>query len=238
MNIALIGYGKMGKEIEKIVLQRGHIITCTIDQNNPNDILSSDFKKSDVAIEFTSPLSAIDNIKKCADSGVPVVCGSTGWLNNLEEVKAYVNNKGGALFYASNYSLGVNIFFKVNKLLASLMCRFDEYNVEMEEWHHNQKIDSPSGTAITAAEDILSSYKNKTEWVNQSVNDSSKLSIVSIRKGDIPGTHTTTYTSAADVISLTHEAKNRQGFALGAVLAAEFTAGKQGIFTMDDLLNL
>lgn len=238
MKIALIGYGKMGKEIEGIALKRGHSITIIIDQNNLQDTDSPAFKQADVAIEFTTPYSALNNIRACVDSNVPVVCGSTGWLDHLEEVTKYVNDRNGALFYSSNYSLGVNIFFKVNQYLASIMSKFNDYSVEVEEWHHNQKLDSPSGTAITIAEDILKSYPNKTEWVNQSVNDKTKLGIISIRKGEIPGTHTVSYNNPIDTISLTHEAKSRQGLALGAVLAAEFLAGKTGIFTMNDLLAL
>lgn len=238
MKIALIGYGKMGKEIEKIALDRGHSITIIIDQNNLQDIDSPTFKQSDVAIEFTTPYSALNNIRACVDSNVPVVCGTTGWLDHLEEVKEHVNSHGGGLFYSSNYSLGVNIFFKVNQYLASIMSKFNDYSVEVEEWHHNQKLDSPSGTAITIAEDILISYPDKTEWVNQSVNDSTKLGIISIRKGEIPGTHTVSYNNPVDTISITHKAKNRQGLALGAVFAAEFLAGKKGVFTMNDLLAL
>lgn len=238
MKIALIGYGKMGKEIEKIALERGHNITIIIDQNNSEDISSPTFKQADVAIEFTTPYSALNNIRTCVDSNVPVVCGSTGWHDHLAEVTEYVNSHGGALFYSSNYSLGVNIFFKINQYLASIMSKFNDYSVEVEEWHHNQKLDSPSGTAITIAEDILKSYPTKTEWVNQSVNDKSKLGIISIRKGEIPGTHTVSYNNSVDLISITHEAKSRQGLALGAVLAAEFLAKKKGVYTMNDLLSL
>lgn len=237
MKIALVGYGKMGKEIEKIALERGHSISIIIDQNNSDDVSSAAFKNADVAIEFTNPYSALDNIHKCIDSNVPVVCGSTGWLDHLPEVTRYTNEREGTLFYASNFSLGVNIFFKVNKHLAAIMSRFGDYKVEVEEWHHNQKLDSPSGTAITAAEGILESYKNKTGWVNQSVNDDTKLGIVSIRKGEIPGTHTVEYDSSVDKIEFTHTAKSRKGFALGAVLAAEFIVGKKGVFTMNDLLD-
>jgi 4-hydroxy-tetrahydrodipicolinate reductase len=238
MKIALIGYGKMGKEIEKIAAKRGHNITAIIDQNNSEDINSPAFKQADVAIEFTTPYSALENIHSCIDLGIPVVCGSTGWLDHLPEVSEYVKGHNGALFYASNFSLGVNIFFKVNQHLASIMSKFNDYSVEVEEWHHNQKLDSPSGTAITTAEGILECYTDKSGWVNQSVNDNSKLGIVSIRKGAIPGTHTVTYDSPVDKLSLTHEAKGREGFALGAVLAAEFLAGKTGIFTISDLLAL
>ncbi len=238
MRIALVGYGKMGKEIEKIAKERGHCISIIIDQDNSEDMNSTSFKQADVAIEFTNPYSALNNINCCINSGVPVVCGSTGWLDHLPEISEYVKAQNGALFYASNFSLGVNIFFKVNQHLASIMSKFNDYSVEVEEWHHNQKLDSPSGTAITAAEGILESYTNKNGWINQSVNDSNKLGIISIRKGEIPGTHTVTYDSPVDKIVLTHEAKSRQGFALGAVLAAEFLAGKTGVYTMSDLLAL
>ncbi|TCN66686.1 4-hydroxy-tetrahydrodipicolinate reductase [Acetobacteroides hydrogenigenes] len=238
MRIALVGYGKMGKEIEKIAKERGHCISIIIDQDNSEDMNSTSFKQADVAIEFTNPYSALNNINCCINSGVPVVCGSTGWLDHLPEISEYVKAQNGALFYASNFSLGVNIFFKVNQHLASIMSKFNDYSVEVEEWHHNQKLDSPSGTAITAAEGILESYTNKNGWINQSVNDSNKLGIISIRKGEIPGTHTVTYDSPVDKIVLTHEAKSREGFALGAVLAAEFLAGKTGVYTMSDLLAL
>ncbi len=238
MRIALVGYGKMGKEIEKIAKERGHCISIIIDQDNSEDMNSTSFKQADVAIEFTNPYSALNNINCCINSGVPVVCGSTGWLDHLPEISEYVKAQNGALFYASNFSLGVNIFFKVNQHLASIMSKFNDYSVEVEEWHHNQKLDSPSGTAITAAEGILESYTNKNGWINQSVNDRNKLGIISIRKGEIPGTHTVTYDSPVDKIVLTHEAKSREGFALGAVLAAEFLASKTGVYTMSDLLAL
>lgn len=228
----------MGKEIEKIALERGHSIVLVIDQNNPEDINSSAIKQADVAIEFTNPYSALDNIRSCTNAHIPIVCGSTGWQEHLPEIKEYVTSHSGALFYSSNFSLGVNIFLKINQQLAAIMSKFNDYSVELEEWHHNQKLDSPSGTAITIAEGVLKNYPNKTSWINKSVNDSSKLGIVSVRKGDIPGTHTVSYNSSVDTITFTHEAKGRQGFALGAVLAAEFLAGKTGVFTMDDLLNL
>lgn len=238
MKVALIGYGKMGHEIEQILLKRGHQVVLIIDKDNQQDIGSEQYKTADVAIEFTTPSSAIANIRASILAGVPLVCGSTGWLDQLPEIKDFVSEKSGGLFYASNFSLGVNIFFQVNEYLAKIMARFSDYSVEMEEWHHNQKLDAPSGTAITLAEHILKGYPQKTGWINESVNDSSKLGIVSIRKGNIPGIHTVTYESPADTITFTHDAKSRQGFALGAVLAAEFLAGKKGIYTMDDLLTL
>lgn len=238
LKIALIGYGKMGKEIEQIALRRGHEVILTIDKDNPEDLTSLAIKKADVAIEFTNPFAAIGNITQCVENSIPVVCGTTGWLDHLGEVKELVARNNGTLFYSSNFSLGVNIFFKINQQLASIMAKFSDYNVEIEEWHHNQKLDSPSGTAITLAERILESYPQKEGWVNQSVNDSDKLGIVSIRKGNIPGIHTVTYESNVDTITLTHDAKDRRGFALGAVLAAEFIAKKKGVYTMDDLLSI
>jgi len=238
MKVALIGYGKMGHEIEKILIARGHQVVSIIDQHNAEDIKAEPYRSADVAIEFTSPQAAIGNIHSSIEAGVPIVCGSTGWLDQLPEVKEFVNSHNGGLFYATNYSLGVNIFFKVNEYLASIMSRFNDYTVDMIEWHHNQKLDAPSGTAITLAEHILKGYPHKDGWVNQSVRDESKLGIVSVRKGDIPGIHTVTYESPVDTITFTHDAKSRQGFALGAVLAAEFMAGKAGVYTMNDLLSL
>jgi 4-hydroxy-tetrahydrodipicolinate reductase len=238
MKVALIGYGKMGHEIEKILLDRGHQIILIIDKDNQPDIKSEKFKAADVAIEFTTPHSAIENIKASTLAGVPLVCGSTGWLDRLPEMEEFVTQNNGGLFYASNFSLGVNIFFHVNEYLAKIMAKLKDYSVEMEEWHHNQKLDAPSGTAITLAEHILKEYPQKTGWINESTTDDSKLGIISIRKGDIPGIHTVTYNSPVDTITLTHDAKSRQGFALGAVLAAEYLVGKKGIHTMNDLLTL
>lgn len=242
MNIALIGYGKMGKAIEAIALQRGHTIAVTVDIETQENFTTEYFSNVDVAIEFTAPHSAIPNIHRCADMGIPVVVGTTGWYNQFEEVKNYINQKNTALLYATNFSLGVNIFFKVNEVLAKLMNAAEGYNVSIEEIHHTQKLDAPSGTAITTAERILANYPRKKNWVADTNDDNTafaddELVISSLRQDPAPGTHTVEYRSGVDRITLMHEAFSRQGFAEGAVLAAEFLKGKQGIYTMNDLLN-
>jgi len=236
MNIALIGYGKMGHEIERIALERGHSIVSTIDINNPEEFLSEKFRSADVAIEFTRPETALDNYRKCFEAGIPVVSGTTGWLEHMEEVKAACE-KGQTFFYASNYSLGVNLFFAINKKLAEMMNPFPMYNVRMKEVHHTQKLDAPSGTAITLAEDILEQLDRKKSWVKETQNSPEELAIASERTGQVPGFHEVTYESDVDTITLTHDAKTRAGFALGAVLAAEYTAGKKGFLGMPDLLG-
>lgn len=238
MKIALIGYGKMGQEIEKILAERGHQVVSIIDVNNQDEINSNKYKSAEVAIEFTNPHAAVENIKNSIRAGVPVVCGSTGWQEQFDKVVQFVTENDSALFHSTNYSLGVNIFNKVNSYLASIMAKYNDYTVEMIEWHHNQKLDAPSGTAITLADTILHQYTNKSGWVNESTRDANKLGIISVRKGDIPGIHTITYESDVDIITFTHDAKGRKGLALGAVLAAEFLAGKKGVYTMDDLLKL
>lgn len=237
MNVALIGYGKMGKEIEKIALQRGHKISLIIDVNNPQDFSAEKMKNIDVAIEFTVPTMAVSNIKKCIDFGVPIVCGTTGWLADKHEVDTYCAQHNGCFFYASNYSLGVNLFFRLNKYLAHMMSRFDLYNPSIVEVHHTQKLDAPSGTAITLAEQILTSIERKTGWVNAHESSPSDLSILSVREDPAPGKHTITYESDVDLISICHDAKNRRGLALGAVVAAEFVVGKKGFYSMDDVLK-
>ena len=237
MKIALIGYGKMGKEIERIALDRGHSIVSIIDENNLSGFDSAEFKGADVAIEFTTPASAMNNFRKCFAAGVPVVAGTTGWLENMPEVKEACENKGQTFFYASNYSLGVNIFFAVNKYLAKIMNRFPDYTVKMEEVHHIHKLDAPSGTAITLAEGIIENVDRKTSWHLETELKPSDLAIHCIREGEVPGIHEVFYESEADIISIKHDAKNRKGFALGAVLAAEFTHGKKGFLGMQDMLN-
>ena len=237
MNIALIGYGKMGKEIEKIALSRGHTIVLKVDINNANAYTIDELKIADAAIEFSTPESAINNIYKCFEAGVPVVVGTTGWLNKLDEVKQKCIEKNQALFYASNYSIGVNMFFKLNEFLAKLMNSYPEYNATMEEIHHVHKLDAPSGTAITLANQVIEQIKSKKKWVNNSTNNANELSIISKRIDEVPGTHTVTYSSAVDEISITHIAHNRKGFALGAVIAAEWVAGKKGVFGMADLMG-
>lgn len=236
MKIALIGYGKMGKQIEQIALSRGHSIVAIIDENNLDGFASEDFKSADVAIEFTTPSSALNNFRKCFESNVPVVAGTTGWLKNLPEVKKACEN-GQTFFYASNYSLGVNIFFAVNKYLAKIMNQFPDYSVKMEEIHHVHKLDAPSGTAITLAEGIIENIDRKTDWHLEAETKPEDISIHCIREGEVPGIHEIFYESEADVISIKHDAKNRKGFALGAVLAAEFTCGKKGFLGMQDMLK-
>ena len=237
LKIALIGYGKMGKAIEEIALQKGHSVLLKIDADNQEDLNRDNLQQCDVAIEFTSPHSAVQNIKTCIDAGIPVISGSTGWLENWEEVKNYCDEQRGSLLYASNFSIGVNIFFEVNKKLAALMAPHKDYEVKIEEIHHTEKKDAPSGTAITIAEQILDFYPMKKNWVNELSNNQAELSIVSKRIDPAPGTHVVSYHSAIDDIEIIHTAHSRKGFASGAVLAAEFMVGKTGIFTMKDVLG-
>lgn len=238
MKIALIGYGKMGHTIEQIALERGHQIVSIIDINNAGDIYSDAFKSADVAIEFTTPATAFDNYMKCFEVGVPVVSGTTGWLSRLDEVKRMCEQEGKTFFYASNFSIGVNIFFALNKYLAKIMNNFPAYDVRMKETHHIHKLDAPSGTAITLAEGILKNIDRKTRWtLADKASRPSDLPIQAIREGEVPGIHEIIYESDADTISIKHDAKNRTGFALGAVIAAEFTAGKKGFLGMDDLFH-
>jgi len=238
MNIALIGYGKMGKAIEAIAVQRGHTIVLKISIDNTEDNTIENIRKADVAIEFTGPDSAFENISKCFEAGVPVVSGSTGWLDRYEEAVWNCKEQNGALLYASNFSVGVNIFFEVNKRLAQLMSTQKEYDVSMEEIHHTQKLDAPSGTAITLAEQILAVNPFKDKWVNHPSDNKKELVIISKREDPAPGTHSIKYHSAVDDIEIIHTAHNRTGFALGAVLAAEFLVGKRGIYKMADVLSL
>ena len=241
MKIALLGYGKMGQVIERIALERGHEIVLKKDENNTFDGLSN----ADVAIDFSVPTAAVSNISNCFQANVPVISGTTGWLENYDEVAALCHEKKGAFISSSNFSLGVNIFFEVNEYLAKIMSKFDSYNVSMEEIHHTQKLDAPSGTAISLAKGIIenSSYNNWTLEKHETDHTSdSKLEkqihIEAKRIGTVPGTHTVTYNSSVDAIEIKHTAHNREGFALGAVIAAEWIVGKQGIFTMKDVLEL
>jgi len=235
MNIALIGYGKMGKEIEQILLQRGHSVTLRSTRSTP--FKAQDLASTDVAIEFTEPHSAVDNILKCFEARVPVIVGTTGWYMRMPEVHEACAQMNGGLFTASNFSIGVNILFKINKELARIMHDFDEYTPSMDEIHHTAKRDTPSGTAITLAEGILENYPDRDGWINESTEDAHKLGIVSLREGEVPGTHIVRYASAVDEIQLVHQAYNRKGFALGAVKAAEYMHGKKGVFGMSDLLG-
>ncbi|MDD2798822.1 MAG: 4-hydroxy-tetrahydrodipicolinate reductase [Bacteroidales bacterium] len=237
MKIALIGYGKMGKEIEQIAISRGHEIVSIIDVNNPNDFSSDAFKSAAVAIEFTAPSVALENYRKCFAVGMPVVAGTTGWLAHLPEIKEACE-KGNTFFYASNFSIGVNIFFAINKYLAKIMNQFPDYDVKMKEIHHIHKLDAPSGTAITLAEGVLENVDRKNKWaLSDGTNSTSELAIEALREGEVPGYHSIIYDSAVDNITITHDAKSRKGFALGAVVAAEFTAGKKGFLSMDDMLK-
>lgn len=238
MKIALIGYGKMGMAIEEIAVKRGHEIVLKVNIDNLEDNTIENIQQADVAIEFTGPESALENIKKCMDAGVPVVCGSTGWLEHFTEAKSYCDKKKGALLYASNFSVGVNIFFALNKTLASLIAPHKEYEVNISEIHHTQKKDAPSGTAITLAEQIIEKSIQKKKWINRQTSDPSELSIFSERIDPAPGTHRVQYHSEIDDIEIIHTAHNRKGFATGAVLAAEFILARKGIFTMGDVLGI
>lgn len=237
MKIALIGYGKMGKTIEQIALNRGHQIVSIVDINNPEEFQSDNFKSADVAIEFTTPATAFDNYMKSFAAGVPVVSGTTGWLDRIGEIKEKCAKEGKTFFYASNFSIGVNIFFALNKYLAKIMNNFPVYNVSMTETHHIHKLDAPSGTAITLAEGILENVDRKERWTLETAEQPTDLPIHAIREGEVPGIHEVTYESDVDYINIKHDAKSRAGFALGAVVAAEFTAGKKGFLGMDDMLK-
>lgn len=235
MKTAIIGYGKMGREIEKILRDRGHEIALTIDVDNAADLTAGNLKDVDVAIEFTTPSTAYSNIRTCLESGTAVVSGTTGWTARLGELQELCRQKNGALFYASNYSLGVNLMFRLNRQLAEMMNRIPAYNVSIEETHHTQKKDSPSGTAVTLAEDIIARLDRKSGWVNEPTDDPSLIGITSYRIGSTPGDHSVTYTSEDDTLEIRHSIKNRRTLALGAVIAAEFLCGKHGVYSMDDL---
>lgn len=261
MKIALVGYGKMGHIIEEIAVSRGHEIVCTIDINNLDDFGSDAFRSADVAIEFTTPKTAIGNISKTLSAGVPIVVGSTGWYNEMPTVKAEVERTNGSLFWASNFSIGVNIFVAMQKYVAKIMNNYPNYDVSLEETHHIHKLDSPSGTAITIAEAITDNLDRKDHWketaclwlnedmsVNVAKNaevattfalhDDNELEVTAFRRGEVPGIHTVVYDSEVDTITMTHSAKSRRGFALGAVIAAEFMSdGKKGLYTMTDLMK-
>ena len=232
MNIALFGYGKMGKMIEKIALKRNHNIVAKIDL----DATDINFSEIDVAIDFSMPNAAYGNIKNCLEHNVPIISGTTGWLQDYQKAVALCKKNNGAFIYASNFSLGVNLFFELNSYLAKLMVPQDQYGVAMEEIHHTQKLDAPSGTAITLAEGVIDNT-NYTKWKLDSAGDR-EIPITAKRIGDTPGTHTVTYESEVDSIEIKHTAHNREGFALGAVIAAEWIVGKSGVFTMKDVLNL
>ncbi len=233
MKIALLGYGKMGQTIEKIAVSRGHEIVLTIDKDSPE----YDISVADVAIDFSIPSSAVDNITNCLNNNVPIISGTTGWLDHFEDMKKLCSDQKGAFIYASNYSLGVNIFFELNNHLAKMMGNLDQYNVTIEEIHHKQKLDEPSGTAITLAEGVIEHTQN-TQWELDKASQENSIPISAIRSPEVPGTHTITYNSSVDQIDIKHTAHNRQGFALGAVVAAEWIVGKTGVFTMKDVLGI
>lgn len=236
MRIALVGYGKMGHEIEKIALQRGHQVVLIIDRDNSSDFTEANIQKADVVIEFSIPSTAFGNYKRCIDAGVPVVSGTTGWLEQRSELEAYCIKNRGAFFYASNFSVGVNIFFELNKKLSLLMNKFTQYEVDMKETHHIHKLDSPSGTAITLADGVIENIDRKTSWELGASSSSDHMKIESNREGEVPGTHSIRYSSEVDEIRITHEAYSRKGFAHGAVLAAEFMKDKEGLYNMQDML--
>ena len=238
MNIALIGYGKMGKAIEVIAVERGHTVGLKIDISNLDQFTAANLQQCDVAIEFTGPETAAENITRCVDAGVPIVCGSTGWLHQLETVTHHCKEVDGALLYASNFSIGVNLFFELNQHLARLMNNYRAYDVSIEEIHHTQKKDAPSGTSISIADQILEINSQKKKWVNQLAATPEELSIISKRIDPAAGTHSIKYSSVVDDIEIIHTAHNRQGFATGAVLAAEFIQHKKGIYGMKDVLGL
>lgn len=233
MEIALLGYGKMGKAIEQIAIKRGHSIAIKVDINTT----SYDITQADVAIDFSIPNAAVKNISNCIENGIPVISGTTGWLDDYDNMVALTKEKNGAFIYASNFSLGVNIFFELNKTLAKMMSDLSQYNVSIEEVHHTQKLDAPSGTAITLAEDIIEN-SNYIKWNLGKNENSNEISIEAKRIDNIPGTHHVTYHSEIDSLNISHIANSRDGFALGAIIAAEWLIGKSGVFTMNDVLNI
>lgn len=237
MRIAIIGYGKMGKMIRELAEQRGHEVVLKVNIENLEDFNQENIAQADVAIEFTGPDSAYENVLKCLDFGIPVVSGSTGWNSKLPDARNYCLQKGGSFLHTSNFSIGVNIFFEVNKLLAKLMSSQSDYDVSLKEIHHTQKLDAPSGTAVTLAEQIIAALPRKQSWINHETFHPEKLTIISERVDPAPGTHHVKYTSEIDDIEIIHTAHSRKGFALGAVLAAEYIAHKKGVFSMKDVLH-
>jgi len=238
MKIALIGYGRMGQAIEKLAIKRGHRVSMRIDKDSDQSINDISSENTDVIIEFTNPEVAYDNLHQAVQTGVPCISGTTGWLDRYHELCNEVNAANGAFLYASNFSIGVNLFFALNQHLAKLMSAQADYAVSMEEIHHIHKLDAPSGTAITLAEQIIDQHSAVQKWINDRVEDDDTIGIVSKRAGEVAGTHSIRYESDIDQITITHEAFSRQGFALGAVMAAEWLQGKSGIYTMTDVLSL
>jgi 4-hydroxy-tetrahydrodipicolinate reductase len=239
MKITIIGYGKMGKEVEAIATERGHEIVARISSSNSIDLNEEILKRSDIAIEFTKPSSAVANIELCLENGTPVITGTTGWLNDLDTVAAKCDKLNGALLYASNFSIGVNILFEMNRQLARIMDHQTSYKASLEETHHIHKKDEPSGTAITLAEDMIKGIRRLNGWqlTGDVQTPEGLIPIQSFRRGEIIGTHSVTYENEIDIIQLSHFAKNRKGFALGAVMAAEWLSDKTGIYTMSDMMR-
>ncbi|MBL7764927.1 MAG: 4-hydroxy-tetrahydrodipicolinate reductase [Chitinophagaceae bacterium] len=238
MKIALIGYGKMGKAIESIAIDKGHQIVLKIGRSNAHELTTDNIRLADVCIEFSTPETAFDLVMKCLQAGIPTISGTTAWLHHLAEAQQCCLNHQTAFLYASNFSIGVNIFFEVNRLLAKLMAHRPEYEVSIDETHHTQKKDAPSGTAVSLAEDILAQLDHKKQWVLNTDGQADDLRINAYRIDPAPGTHSIHYRSEIDDITITHTAHNRIGFASGAVQAAEFICGRQGLYTMKDVLNL
>ena len=238
MNIVLLGYGKMGKVIEQVAQNRGHNIVARVDVDNRQEFEELTNLQVDAVIEFSHPSSAFQNVISCLERGFPVVCGTTGWLDSKPAVEALAMEREGAFFWSSNYSIGVNLFFELNKTLAKLMFPQKEYSVSTTEIHHTEKKDAPSGTAITLAEGIIQNFEDKTQWVSNEIPQQNEVPIWSAREGKVPGTHIVKYISEIDQIEISHVAHGREGFALGAVIAAEWIVGKRGVFGMKELLSI
>lgn len=237
MKIAIIGYGKMGKMIDQIATQQGHEVVLKIDRNNLEQLSPDYLKKADVAIEFSRPEAAFKNITACLNAGVPIVSGTTGWLGRKTEIETLCQTQNGAFLYASNFSIGVNIFFALNRFLAKMMNQQESYDADVEEIHHTQKLDAPSGTAITLAETMLDELQRKSTWINEPTSNKNQLPIISQRIDNVPGTHTIRYDSEIDLIEIKHVAHSREGFVRGAIKAAEWIQDKQGCFSMQDVLG-
>jgi 4-hydroxy-tetrahydrodipicolinate reductase len=237
MKIALLGYGKMGKEIEHLAVSRHHEIVLKIDAFNLDELTPENLSRADVAIDFSTPDSAYENIMKCFEAGVPVVCGTTGWLSRFDEVKNKCDELNQTFFYASNFSLGMNMFFALNKYLARLMNPLDDYEISIKEIHHVHKLDAPSGTAITLANDLIANVDRKEKWELNNSGDPASVKITAVREGEVPGTHIVTYDSDVDTIEISHLAKSRRGLALGAIMAGEFINCKKGVFSMQDMMK-
>jgi 4-hydroxy-tetrahydrodipicolinate reductase len=238
MKIALIGYGKMGKTIEKLALNEGHEIILKINRSNINELTIENLRKADVAIEFSTPQTVVKNILLCFEAGTPVVIGTTSWNKHQMEIEETCISVGGAMLSASNFSLGVNLFFALNNKLAQMMAKYTQYKISLSEIHHTAKLDAPSGTAINLAEGIISQNNHYKNWENNLLTNENTLSIHSIREPDVPGTHVVKYTSNEDCVEIKHTAINRDGFASGALMAAKWLVGKKGVYTMNDVLDI